>query len=111
MIHAYAVKDSVNLALLFNERAQSLVSILRFDMATADLAQSRNILASQKDVENTLADNYRIQANQYKNKSDLKNAFTFYLKAIESRKLLGTTPGLADDMIEMGNFLTVQLKK
>jgi tetratricopeptide (TPR) repeat protein len=109
--HAYAVKDSVNLALLFNERAQSLVSILRFDMATADLAQSRNILASQKDVENTLADNYRIQANLYKNKSDLKNAFTFYLKAIESRKLLGTTPGLADDMIEMGNFLTVQLKK
>ncbi len=109
--HAFKVKDSIYMSLLLDERAQSLVSMLRLDLASSDLAQSRSILAKQEYVEDILADNFRIQANLFKNRNDFNSAYTYYLKAIESRKLLGITPELADDLVETGNFLTVQLKK
>lgn len=108
---AITSKDSIFLALLLNERAQALVNMQDFGLAGTDLALSRSILKTQQFVEDILADNYRLQANLYKNNGDFKNSYAWYLKAIETRKLLGTTPELADDLIATGNFLSDQQKK
>ena len=107
---AVNTRDSSFQTQLLNERAQALVNMQGFGLASTDLALSRSILKTQQFVEDILADNYRLQANLYKSKGDLKNSFAYYLKAIESRKLLGNTPELADDFIETGNFLSVQQK-
>jgi CHAT domain-containing protein/tetratricopeptide (TPR) repeat protein len=105
------IKDSINRALLLNERAQSLIDMQQYDKAAADLTESLTVLKSLGNVEDILADNYRIRATLYKFKADNNNAYSYYLKAIENRKIIGSAADLSADLIEMANFLTIEFKK
>jgi tetratricopeptide (TPR) repeat protein len=106
---ARTVNDSFKIAQFLNERAQAMISIGVYAGAATDLNEAVGILSAIPDVQDVLADSYRLLGTLYEFTNDTQQAFSFYTKAIEQRKIVNSLPDLAKDLMETGNFLSLKM--
>lgn len=106
---ARTVKDSFKIAQFLNERAQSMISTGLYDAAKTDLTEAIHILTIVPDLQDVLADSYRLMGTLHEFTNDVQRAFLFYTKAIEQRKIVNSLPELTKDLMETASFLSLKM--
>jgi CHAT domain-containing protein/tetratricopeptide (TPR) repeat protein len=110
MIAAEAAADDFSNALLLNERAQAMIFLKKYGYAKKDIEKARGILKKLTEVEDVIADSYRLSAMLGDLTGNYSEAKRFYDLAINTAVKYNNPVVLADNYLEAANFLDLKIR-